>query len=103
MQGLMKGVPSVWTESEKIIMRAQEEVVTYSHYEYNEVGQMNAVTMYDAGSGKPLVHTDFFYEGDPDRKAPVSTIFKSFAENRVRVIGNEGPEAAGDQKEDIGD
>lgn len=91
IKGLIEGLPSGWAESQKIVLRAQEVVVTCTEYEYDSLGQLSHMTMSDPSTGERLVRTDFYYEDG--RNAPVATYIKSYPENKVRVIDDKGTRA----------
>jgi hypothetical protein len=91
IKGLMEGLPSGWAESQKIVLRAREVVVTCTEYEYNALGQLSHMAMSDPGTGERLVRTDFYYEDGRD--APAATYIKSYPENKVRVIDDNGTRA----------
>ncbi len=82
--GLAKSAPSGWAETEKIVLRAQESIVTYTEYEYNELGQLSHMTMYEPETRVSIVKTDFYYEDD--RNIPAAAYVTSYPENKVRVI-----------------
>jgi hypothetical protein len=87
--GLAKSVPSGWAETEKIVLRAEETIVTYTEYEYNYLGQLRQMIMYGPDTREPIVRTDFYYEDDRNIP-PIQTNIRSYPENKVRVIDQNG-------------
>jgi hypothetical protein len=69
-------------------LRAQESIVTYTEHEYNALGQLSHMIMYEPETRVPIVKTDFYYEDD--RNIPVATYVTSYPENKVRVIDQHG-------------
>jgi hypothetical protein len=90
--GLAKSAPSGWAETEKVVLRAQESIVTYTEYEYNALGQLSHMTMYEPETRESVVKTDFYYEGD--KNVPVATYVTSYPEHKVRVIDQHGTREA---------
>lgn len=86
--GLAASTPSAFEETQKTILRAQEAIVTYTEYEYNDLGQLRHMIMYGPDTREPIVRTDFYYEDD--RNIPMQTNIRSYPENKVRVIDQNG-------------
>lgn len=86
--GLAASTPSAFEEAQKSILRAQEAIVTYTEYEYNDLGQLREMVMYGPDTREPIVRTDFYYEDD--RNIPIQANIRSYAENKVRVIDQNG-------------
>lgn len=86
--GLAASTPSAVAETEKAILRAQESIVTYTEYEYNDLGRLRNMIMYEPETREPIVRTDFYYEDG--RNIPVQTEVRSYPENKVRIIDQSG-------------
>jgi hypothetical protein len=86
--GLAASTPSAFEETQKSILRAQEAIVTYTEYEYNDRGQLRQMIMYGPDTREPIVRTDFYYEDD--RNIPIQANIRSYPENKVRVIDQNG-------------
>jgi hypothetical protein len=87
--GLAASTPSAFEETQKSILRAQEAIVTYTEYEYNYLGQLREMVMYGPDTREPIVRTDFYYEDDR-KNIPIQTNIRSYPENKVRVIDQNG-------------
>lgn len=86
--GLAASTPSAFEETQKSVLRAQEAIVTYTEYEYNDLRQLRQMVMYGPDTREPIVRTDFYYEDD--RNIPIQANIRSYAENKVRVIDQNG-------------
>jgi hypothetical protein len=96
--GLAASTPSVFEETQKSILRAQETIVTYTEYEYNYLGQLREMIMYGPDTREPIVRTDFYYEDD--RNIPIQANIRSYLENKVRVIDQNGTREVEVQRSD---
>jgi hypothetical protein len=83
--GVIASIPETAGELKKMVVNAQETVVSYTRYEYDEQGRIAFMRMYAPGD-KPveLVRTDYFYSGT--EALPSKTVVTSYPENKVRTI-----------------
>jgi hypothetical protein len=82
--GLVSSIPPAIAETEKIMLRGHETVVSYTDYEYSALGQLIGMSLYDPEKKMLLVKAVFHYENG--RSIPVSTYITSYPENVVPVI-----------------
>lgn len=83
--GLVASVPETAAELKRLIVNAQENVLGYTVYEYDEKGRIRFMKLYPpVEHAEALVKTEFFYEGNA--AAPVRTEVDSLVENKVRLI-----------------
>jgi len=83
--GVAASIPEAAAEMKKVIVNAQENVVSFTRYKYDEQNRIASMRMYAPGE-RPveLVRTDYFYSGT--EALPSKTVVTSYPENKVRTI-----------------
>jgi hypothetical protein len=83
--GLVASVPETFTELKHLIVNAQETVLGYTVYEYDEKGRIRFMKLYPpVEHAEVLVKTEFFYQGDA--VVPFGTEVNSLVEKKVRRL-----------------
>lgn len=83
--GLVASVPETAAELKHLIVNAQETVLGYTVYEYDERGRIRFMKLYSPMEhGEVLVKTEFFYQGDA--VVPFRTEVNSLVEKTVRQL-----------------
>lgn len=83
--GLVASVPETAVELKHLIVNAQEAVLGYTVYEYDEKGRVRFMKLYPpVEHAEVLVKTEFFYQGDA--VIPFKTEVNSLVEKTVRLL-----------------
>jgi hypothetical protein len=83
--GLVASIPEAAGELKHVIINAQERVITYTVYEYDEKGRIKFMKLYPPEEhAEELVRTVFYYTRDSD--VPSRTDVTSRVEKKVRTI-----------------
>jgi len=83
--GIVSSIPETAAELRRVIVNAQEMVMGYTLYEYDEKGRIKYMKLYPPEEhAEELVHTEFHYAGDSD--VPTKTEVTSRVEHKIRTV-----------------
>lgn len=83
--GIVSSIPETAIELRRVIVNAQEMVMGYTLYEYDEKGRIRSMKLYPPEEhAEELVNTEFHYAGQSD--VPSRTEVTSRVEHKIRMV-----------------
>ena len=83
--GIVSSIPETAIELRRVIVNAQEMVMGYTLYEYDEKGRIRFMKLYPPEEhAEELVYTEFHYAGESD--VPSKTEVTSRVEHKTRMV-----------------
>ena len=83
--GIVSSIPETAIELRRVIVNAQEMVMGYTLYEYDEKGRIRSMKLYPpVEHAEELVNTEFHYAGESD--VPSKTEVTSRVEHKKRMV-----------------